>query len=128
MSAHIGMADAAGNLTASIARLAQTTASYTRARLDEADDLLQTETRRQLTVLLSACGLILWLSSALLFAGVAVIAACWDTNRVLASAAVAVGYLFIAAAAGWLLLLKCRQRPSLLDWGMRLLALFSRTH
>jgi uncharacterized membrane protein YqjE len=127
MSTHSGIAETLGSLSASIARLAQTASSYAQTRLSEADELVRIETRRRLNVLLSACGLMLGFSSALLFAGLAVVAAFWDTHRVLASALVASAFLLFAAVCGWLLLLKWRQRPTLLDWATRLFDLVSPT-
>lgn len=127
MSNRSGVADALGSLSASIARLAQSASCYAQSRLNEADELVRIEARRCLIVLLSACGLMLWFSFAVLFAGLAVVAAYWDTHRVLASALVATGFLLIAAMSGWLLLRKWRQRPSLRDWATRLFDLLFRT-
>lgn len=127
MSAHSTMPEAVENLSASVSRLAQSASSYAQAKLNDAGELIQTETRRRMTVLFSACALLLWFSTALLFAGVAIVTAFWESHRVLASSAVAGGFLILAAIAAWVMADKMRQHPTTLDWIARLIALFARS-
>ncbi|HXC57951.1 MAG TPA: phage holin family protein [Steroidobacteraceae bacterium] len=124
MSAQPNMGEAVGNFSCSIARLAQTASSYARERVNRADAAIEGESRRRLWVLLSALALLLWMSTGILFAGFAVIAAFWDTNRVIATASVATVFLALAAFAGWTLMRKWQQRPSVLEGLIQLLALF----
>ena len=51
-----------------------------------------------------------------LFAGFTIIAAFWDTHRVLIAVAVAAGFFALAGVALAILLHKWRQRPHVLDW------------
>lgn len=124
MSSRPDVGEAAGNLSCSVARLAQTASNFARARLDQAEATVETEARRRLWLLVSAGASLLWLSTGALFAGLAVVAAFWDTHRVLATASVAAGFFALALLAALLLLIKWRQRPSILGGLLQLLALF----
>jgi uncharacterized membrane protein YqjE len=117
------MAEAAANLSHSLSRLAATTAEYVRTRVDQADDALANEGRRQLWILLSAGALLFSLVLATVFAGVAIVMAYRDSNPVLAAVAVAAAFLALAATAVWVLLVKLRQRPSALQWIVEIAAL-----
>ena len=124
MSARPDIGEAAGQLSCSVARLAQTASNYAHARLEQAENAIDTEGRRRLWLLVSAGAVLLWVSTGVLFAGLAIVAAFWDTHRVLATAAVAAGFLVLAALAGWMLRAKWRQRPSVIEGLLQLLALF----
>jgi uncharacterized membrane protein YqjE len=124
VSARPDIGDAAGQLSCSVARLAQTASQYAHARLEQAEDAVTAEARRRLWLLVSAGAALLWLSTAALFAGFAIVAAFWETHRALAAAAVAAGFLVLAILAGWMLRAKWRQRPSLIEGLLQLLALF----
>ena len=124
MSAQPNMGEAVGNLSCSIAHLAQTASGYARERINQVNTAIEGESRRRLLVLFSACALLLWMSAGLLFAGFAIVAAFWDTNRVLATASVATGFLVLAAVAGWTLMRQWQQRPSVLEGLIQLLAIF----
>lgn len=102
MNAPPEIREAAGNLGRSLAQLAESTAAYVGGRVEEADNALRAEQRRWLWMALSAGAALLWLGAATLFAGFAIIAACWDSHRVLATTAVAAGFLLLAAVAGWM--------------------------
>jgi uncharacterized membrane protein YqjE len=119
------VAEAASDLSRSVSRLAQTACSLVHARLDDADDVINAESRRRLWLLISLGGLLLCSSAAALFTGVAIIAAYWDTHRVLATAGVAAGFLVFAVVAALVLRAKWRQRPSLLDWLLRLYSILA---
>jgi uncharacterized membrane protein YqjE len=124
MSTRPQLSEAFSNLCASLRQLAQTTSSYTSERLDQVDTAIEGESRRRLWVLLSACALLLWLNIGLLFAGLAILIAFWDTNRVIASASVAASFLALAALAGWTLARQWQRRHSILEGLVQLLALF----
>jgi len=116
VSARPDVAQAAGNLSRSLATLANTSADYVRVQLDRADDAIATEGHRQLWMMLSAAALLLWLSVSVVFAGLAIVIACPEPYRVTAAAAVAAAFLALAATAAFVLLRKWRERPMALDW------------
>lgn len=95
--------EASGRLCRSLAQLADSTAGYVGARIDQADSTLQAERRRWLWIAMSASAALLCLGAAALFAGAAIVIAYWDSHPVLAVAAVSAGFLVLAATAGWVL-------------------------
>lgn len=110
------IAQAAHNLSRSVAQLAQTTHDYVQGRLDQANQAVVTETRRRLWMMLCAGALLLSLVVGAVFAGLAVVMAFGESARVLAATAVAAVFFLLAATAAWMLRLKWRQRPQILDW------------
>jgi uncharacterized membrane protein YqjE len=116
-------AQAAGNLSRSLERLAATARAYARSQLDRAADSMQAEKKRWLWIMASSLALLLWLSIGAVFAGVAIVVACWETHRVLAAAAVAAGFFVLAGVAAWVLCRKWRQRPTAFEWIAGLLAM-----
>ncbi len=125
MTGEPGFAQAAANLSQSLARLMETVAGFARTRLDLLGGSMETERRRRMWLAFGTCALVLLLSFGTLFAGFAVVAAFWDTYRVLAAAAVAAGFFVLAGAVGWTLWAKRRRHPSALDWIAQLVALFA---
>lgn len=124
MSARADIAEAANELSRSVARLAGSTAGYVGARLEQMDEAIQAERRRWLWMLLGTGAMLLWLGAAAVFAGAAIVMAYWESSRVLASALVATGFVVLAAAIG-VLMWRCARRPvSIADRIARILALF----
>ena len=117
-------AEAFANLSRSVTRLAESTSAYTRARLGQAADTMQSESRRRMWLVLSAAAMLLWLTIGVVFAGVAIIAAFWDTHRVIASCSVAAGFFVLAGVAAWVLRRKWRQRPTVFDWAAGIMSAF----
>lgn len=125
MTEQVGFAEAANNLSRSLAQLAGTTAQYVRSGVERAEFRLLAERRRRVGILLSAVAVFLWLGVASLFAGFAIITAFWDTHRVLATAAVAGGFLALAAIAAWTFWWMACRRASAEDWITRLIFMFA---
>ena len=122
MSSKPDCGEAWSNLSQSLDRLAATATDFARGKLDGAADAMQAERKRRIWVTVSAAALLLWASTGALFAGVAIVAAFWDTHRVLATALVAAGFFVLAAAAFWVLYRKWRQRPTAFEWIAGILA------
>jgi uncharacterized membrane protein YqjE len=118
------VAEAAANLSQSLAQLAKTAAGYVGARVEQADHALARDARRRMWMVLAAMALLLWLATATLFTGVAIIIAFWDTHRVIAAVSVAAGFFVLAGAAAGVLYLQWRRRSSTSQWLVRALALF----
>lgn len=116
-------AEAAGNLSRSLQRLAETAKAYARSQLDRAADSIQAEKRRRMWMLFSAAAMLLWASIGAVFGGVAIVMACRDTHPVLAASLVATGFFLLAGVATWVLCRKLRQRPTAFEWIAGLLAL-----
>lgn len=125
MTTQPGIAEAAANLSHSLARLADSSAAYVRAQVDQAGRGLLAERRRRVWMLAGAAAAVLWLGVASLFAGLAIVAAFRDTHPALAAAWVAGGFLALAAIAVWILWLTACRRPSSQDWISRLVFLFA---
>jgi len=123
LSAQPDVAEAVSQLSRSIARLAASAAGYVGAQLDQMDSAIQAERRRWLWILFGAGAMLLWLGVAMVFAGLAVVMASGDSNRVLASALVAAGCLVLAALAGALLWRCAHRRATVTDRIARILAL-----
>jgi uncharacterized membrane protein YqjE len=118
------IAEAANQLSRSIARLASTTAGYVGTRLDQMDSAIRAERRRWLWILVGTGALLLCLGVAAVFAGIAIVMAFGESSRVLASALVATGFFVLAAVAG-AVLWQCRRRSvSVADRIAGILALF----
>jgi uncharacterized membrane protein YqjE len=118
------VAEAANQLSRSVARLAGSAAGYVGARVDQMDEAIQAERRRWLWVLFGTGAMLLWLGAAAVFGGLAIVLVYWDSNRVLASLLVAGGFLVLAAAVGALLWQGTHRPVSVTDRIARILALF----
>lgn len=106
-------------LIGSVSGLLATAIGIGRTRLE----LLSVEIREELH---RVAGLVVWGAVAVLaagggvlFAGLAVIFAFWDTHRILASVLVTAGYFVLAAAAGLVLRSRLRTRPPFLQATLR---------
>lgn len=123
MSEEPDCAEAAGNLSRSLQRLAETAKAYARSQLDHAANVMQAEKRRRMWMLISAAAMLLWVSIGAVFAGVAVVLAFQDTHPVLAASLVATGFFVLAGVATWVLCRKWRQHPTAFEWIGGLLAM-----
>jgi uncharacterized membrane protein YqjE len=110
------VAEAARNLSHSLAQLAETTKDYVRTQVGRADGAMHAESRRRLWLVLSAGAMLVALCIGALFAGAAIVIAWWDSHRVLSTALVAIGYLVLAGAAALVFHYQWRRRPSVMDW------------
>ncbi len=109
-------------LIGSVSGLLATAIGIGRTRLE----LLSVEIREELH---RVAGLVVWGAVAVLaagggvlFAGLAVIFAFWDTHRILASVLVTASYFALAAAAGLVVRSRLRTRPPFLQATLRELA------
>jgi uncharacterized membrane protein YqjE len=118
-------AEAAGNLSRSLERLAATAKAYARSQLDRAADGMQAEKRRYMWMLISGAAMVLWLSFGTVFVGVAIVIAFWETHRMLAAALVAAGFLVLAGVAAWVLCHNWRRRPTAFEWIGGMLAMLA---
>lgn len=125
MSNEPDVAAAARQLSLSLAVLRDSVTGYARQKLDALGGSVEMERRRRLRVVASAVALAVLSGFALLFTGVAVIAAFWDTHRVIAAVSVAGGFLVLSAVAGWALWANRRRQPTAFDWLAQLVALFA---
>lgn len=123
MSAHPDIAEAASQLSQSVARLAGSTADYLGARLDQLDSAIQAERRRWLWLLAGTAATLLLFGAAALFAGLAIVLAYGESSPALASALVAAAFLLLAIIAGLLLWQRGRRPASVADRIARILAL-----
>ncbi len=122
MSEEPDFTEAAGNLSRSLHRLAETAKAYARSQLDRAADGMQAEKKRRMWMVFSAAAMLLWLNIGLMFAGVAIVMAFRETHPVLATSLVATGFFVLAGVATWVLCRKLRQRPTAFEWIAGILA------
>ncbi|MDQ2639623.1 MAG: hypothetical protein M3Y79_03445 [Pseudomonadota bacterium] len=104
-----GVAGAAQQLTQSLARLMEMAADYGRGMLESAEAQIAAEKRYRIRQACCIGALVILVPLALMFIGVAVLIAFWDTHRVAAAFAVAGGYVLLAAVAA--LVLGMRRPP-----------------
>jgi len=104
-----GVAGAAQQLTQSLARLMEMAADYGRGMLERAEAQIAAEKRYRIRQACCIGALVILVPLALMFIGVAVLIAFWDTQRVAAAFAVAGGYVLLAAVAA--LVLGMRRPP-----------------
>lgn len=123
MSNEPDVGEAAHRLGQSLGTLLDSASGFARAGLDAAGSGIRAGRRRRMTILISGGCLLFLLFLAALFAGFAVIAAFWETHRVLAISAVAGGYLLMAGMAGAILWANLRRRPTAIDWAAQLVPL-----
>ncbi|MBL8202395.1 MAG: phage holin family protein [Chromatiales bacterium] len=102
-------------LIGSVSALLATAIGIGRTRLE----LLTVELREELN---RTAGLLVWGAVAVLaagggvlFAGLAIIFAFWDTHRILAAGLVTLGYFVLAAVAGLVIRSRLRSRPPFLQ-------------
>ena len=102
-------------LLGSVSALLATVVGIGRTRLE----LLTVELREELN---RTAGLLVWGAVAVLaagggvlFAGLAIIFAFWDTHRILAAVLVTAGYFVLAAVAGLVIWSRLRSRPAFLQ-------------
>ncbi len=97
-----GIAAAAQQLAQSFGRLLDAAADYGRGMVDQVAAAAEAERRFRIRQLICVGAMATLVFLGVLFAGVAVVSAFWDTHRVVATASVAAGYLLLAAVAGWM--------------------------
>jgi uncharacterized membrane protein YqjE len=98
----------------SLGSLLATAIGIGRTRLELLSVELQEELHRVTGLLAWALIGLLAAGWALLFAGLAIVLAFWDTHRVLAAAAVMAAYAALAAVAGLVIRARVRSRPRFL--------------
>ncbi len=105
----------AGQLLASVRGLLATTIEIGRTRLELLTVEFQEEVHRTASMLLVGLIAVLAASAGVLFAGLAVIFAFWDTHRLLASVLVTGAFLLVAAIAAFQVRARLVSRPRLLQ-------------
>lgn len=105
------MGESARAFAQSVAKLVDTAADVGRAGLQQVSTAVREERKQRIRQVIAAGALLILLLLGVLFAGVAVLAAFWDTHPVLAASLVAAACLLLAAVAGALLWASL-QRPS----------------
>lgn len=106
-----GAAGTAQQLAQSVARLFDMAADYGRGMLERAEAEIAAEKRYRIRQACCIGALAILVPLTLLFTGVAVLIAFWETHRVAAAFAVAGGYLLLAGMA--VLLMRTRRpRPA----------------
>ena len=103
-----GLFRSLSNLLATIIAIAQT-------RLELLTTELHEEVQRVAGVVVWGLIALVALMIGLMFGGLTIVFAYWDTNRVLASLLVTVGFVSMAIAAVLVLAVKSRSRPRFLD-------------
>lgn len=121
----LGVADAARNLSRSLAQLLQTAVDEGLFRLEQLGSAVAAERRHLVRQVLLAIGLVLLLLLGAIFTGLAIIAAFWDTHRIAAMAAVAGGYLLLAVIAGLLLWRGAHRKAEPADWASLVVGLLA---
>lgn len=105
-----GVAGAAQQLTQSLVRLLDMAADYGRGVLERAEAEIEAERRYRIRQACCIGALVMLVPLFLLFTGVAVLIAFWETHRVVAAFSVAGGFLLLAVVAA-LLMRSRRPRP-----------------
>lgn len=105
-----GVAGAAQQLTQSLVRMLDMAADYGRGMLERAEAEIAAERRYRIRQACCIGALVMLVPLVLVFTGVAVLIAFWETHRVVAAFAVAGGYLLLAVVAA-LLMRSRRPRP-----------------
>ncbi len=101
-------------LIASVSGLLATALEIGRTRLELLTVELWEELHRTAGLLVFGLAAVLAASAGVLFAGLAVIFAFWDTHRILASVLVTLGFFALAAVTALLLRSRLRSRPRFL--------------
>ena len=105
----------AGQLLASVRGLLATAVEIGRTRLELLSVELQDEVHRTARLLVFGLTAVLAASAGVLFAGLAVIFALWDTHRILASVLVTVAFFLVAALAAFQVRSRLQSRPRFLQ-------------
>ena len=105
----------AGQLLASLRGLVATAIETGRTRLELLTVEVQEELHRTARMLLLGLIAVLAASAGVLFAGLTVIFAFWDTHRILASALVTGAFLLVAAIAAFQVRSRLASRPPFLQ-------------
>jgi uncharacterized membrane protein YqjE len=105
----------AGGLFDSLRALIATLVAMAHTRVELFGTELEEEVRRIVTLVLGGVLVLALASVALVFGGLVVIAAYWDTHRVAATAGVAIGFIVLAAVAYLALRQRTRRRSRLLS-------------
>jgi uncharacterized membrane protein YqjE len=115
----MGDSDASGRTTGglfdSLRSLIATLVAMAHTRIELFGTEIEEEVRRVIALLLGGVLVLTLASLALLFSGVLVIAAFWDTHRVAAAACVAVGFGALTAAAYFVVRSQTQRRSRLLS-------------
>jgi len=104
----------AGGLFDSLRALLATLVAMAHTRVELFGTEIEEEIRRVVVLLLGGLAVLTLASLALLFSGLVVIAACWDTHRLAATAGVALGFVVFTAAAYLVVRAQTRRRSRLL--------------
>ena len=104
----------AGGLFDSLRALLATLVAMAHTRVELFGTEIEEEIRRIVTLLLGGLAVLALASLALLFSGLVVIAAYWDTHRMAATVGVAIGFVVLAVAAYLVLRAQTRRRSRLL--------------
>lgn len=102
-------------LIASVSGLLATVIGIGRTRLELLTVEVREELHRTAGLLVWGCVAVLAAGAGVLFAGLAVIFAFWDTHRILAAVLVTAGFFVLAAIAALLVWSRLRSRPPFLQ-------------
>ncbi|MCX7054878.1 MAG: phage holin family protein [Proteobacteria bacterium] len=105
----------AGGLFDSLRALIATLVAMARTRVELFGTELEEEVRRVVALLLGGVLVLALASLALVFSGLVVIAAYWDTHRVAATVGVAIGFIVLAAMAYLAVRQRTRRQSRLLS-------------
>ena len=105
----------AGGLFDSLRALIATLVAMARTRVELFGTELEEEVRRVVALLLGGVLVLALASLALVFSGLVVIAAYWDTHRVAATVGVALGFIVLAAVAYLAVRQRTRRQSRLLS-------------
>jgi len=105
----------AGGLFDSLRALIATLVAMARTRVELFGTELEEEVRRVVALLLGGVLVLALASLALVFSGLVVIAAYWDTHRVAATVGVAIGFIVLAAVAYLAVRQRTRRQSRLLS-------------
>jgi uncharacterized membrane protein YqjE len=105
----------AGGLFGSLRALIATLVAMAHTRVELFGTELEEEVRRVVALLLGGVLVLALASLALVFSGLVVIAAYWDTHRVAATACVAIGFTVLAAVSYLAVRQRTRRRSRLLS-------------
>jgi len=104
----------AGGLLDSLRALLATLVAMAHTRVELFGTEIEEEVRRVVALLLGGLAVLTLASLALLFSGLVVIAAYWDTHRLAATVGVAIGFFVLTAAAYLAVRARTRRRSRLL--------------
>lgn len=105
----------AGGLLDSLRSLIATLVAMAHTRVELFGTEIEEEVRRVIALLLGGAMVLALASLALLFSGLVVIAAFWDTHRVAATAGVALGFVVLAGGSYLAVRARTRRRSRLLS-------------